>query len=231
MSKAIAKQETGALANAADVRPWNFEGEDSDDFLVPRITIHQGDISQKKYGPGTKGTLIDTTTNDTLPSMKFSPIYGWKEWIKWGEKRGGNPEYRTRNKSDVPPEDLQWHDNEPPAATLTRNFAVLFDGMSTPVVISWKDSSKRQRTCGKLLNQLEKLRAAQNLGRGLYEIVVVEESNDEGDWKDWTIKPIGNPDDAMSKTVAQWTDALTGKTVQTNIEAAEKSEGFDPDKY
>lgn len=234
MSKALAKTngETAlAEKNATSGLAWQMEGEDRSDFLIPRVIVHQGDIAEKYYGVHEKGTLLDTSTKEPIPSMKFVPLTAWKEYIKWSGSIGDPPEYATRLRAEVPDADLKWTGDEPPACTTYRNFAVLFDGMAMPVVLSLSDAKKTQRMSGKLLNQLEKMRGSQCKGRGFYEIKIVDCENKKGKWKDMAVQPCGNPPDALATAAAAWIENLSGQEIKTNTtdHVAEADTGFDPD--
>lgn len=239
----LAKQGTGALAKAADVAPWQFEGKDKDDYIVPRISIHQGQISEKKYGKGELGSLIDTTTCDKLPSVQFVPIRGWKKFVAWSDELNHPPIYSYDKREEVPPADFQWTKDKagkdiPPACTIYSNFAVLFDGMDFPVVLSMKSSDKRQATFAKLLNQLEEVRSKGGQSRGLYAVEVVDATNAKGDWKSWRLKPMGNPSAELWEKVVMWIGVLSTATIKTDLEdhpaaepAAAQAEGFDPESF
>ena len=221
-----------AERNATSDLGWNMEGEDRSDFPIPRVIVHQGDIAEKFYGVHEKGDLIDTSTKEKLPSVSFVPLTAWKEYIRWGAEIGDPPVYVTRNRADVPDADLQWTDDTPPACTMYRNFAVLFDGMAMPMILSLSDAKKPQRQAGKLLNQLEKGRAAKHSGRGLYNIRIIDVENKKGKWKDMEIVPAGNPSAELAANAATWIATISGVELKTNLvdsPAEADAAGFDPD--
>ena len=221
-----------AERNATSGLGWNMEGEDRSDFLIPRVIVHQGDIAEKFYGVHDKGDLIDTSTKEKLPSVSFVPLTAWKEYIRWGAEIGDPPVYVTRNRADVPDADLQWADETPPACTVYRNFAVLFDGMAMPMILSLSDAKKPQRQAGKLLNQLEKSRAAKKAGRGLYSIRIIDVENKKGKWKDMEIVPAGNPSAELAANAATWIATISGVELKTNLvdsPTEADASGFDPD--
>jgi len=228
--------DTAIVANAPNATTglaWQMEGEDRSDFLIPRIIVHQGDIAEKFYGVHEKGTLLDTSTKEPIPSVRFVPLAAWKEYIRWNEELGSAPVYATRDRAEVPDEDLAWNGEEPPACTVYRNFAVLFEGMTMPVVLSMSDAKKAQRTAGKLLNQLEKTRAASGKGRGLYEVRIVDCENKKGKWKDMQVQPVGNPSEEFAEQAAMWIATISGAEVRTNVaeteQAVPEAAQFNPD--
>lgn len=239
---AAAPKSELAERNATSDLGWNMEGEDRSDFLIPRVIVHQGDIAEKFYGVHEKGDLIDTSTKEKLPSVSFVPLTAWKEYIRWGAEIGDPPVYVTRNRADVPDEDLVWREGVdknnqvtqfPPHCTVYRNFAVLFDGMAMPMILSLSDAKKPQRQAGKLLNQLEKGRAAKHSGRGLYNIRIIDVENKKGKWKDMEIVPAGNPSAELAANAATWIATIGGVELKTNLVDSEPGEaaagGFDPD--
>lgn len=235
----LAKQGTGALAKAADVAPWRMDGETSEDFIIPRLTIHQGDISEKKYGAGEKGSIIYTTSSQKVDDPSFVPICGWKEYICWGAEQGDPMLYRTRNRDEVPAGDLDWTKNGekdvPPKCETFSNIAVILKGKFLPVILSLSKSSKHQYKFGRVLNQLEKERGAEGKPRGLYKIEVIDEQNAKGKWKDMLLRPAGDAPADMMELVAEWSTKINPATAKTNIgdnaPDATPSEGFDPESF
>lgn len=245
--KALAKRPANELAapNATAGMAWEMEGEDRDDFLIPRVIVHQGDIAEKWYGQHPKGTLIDTSTKAPLDaaSNRFMPIRAYKEYIAWSEEIGQAPVYTERDKQAVPPEDLRWTEGVdkkgnpisiPPKCTEYRNFIVLFEGSPSPVVLSLSDAKKAQREAAKFLNKWERERGTK-LGRGYYTLGQKECENHKGKWLDFTVQPVGEqPPPELAEAVARWTEVLSQQTIKTNIvESAqvesEAAGGFDPD--
>lgn len=228
----LATQQGGALATSQYARDYKMEGEDSGDAVMPRVILHQGDISEKYYGQHPKGTLLHSITGEVIEARRFTPLgIAWKEWMKFGDKFGDTLDYKTRNKSEVPPEDLQWNGNEPPAASLFYNFVVLFEGMDSPVCLSMKASSKFQRSAAQALNQMEKIRGAKKLAPGLYELDIVDRENDKGKWKDLKLRPVGNPSDDLAKASYEFYQALSGKHLDVHQDKEpEPTDAYDPDK-
>lgn len=227
----LATQKGGELAPSQYARHYKMEGEDSGDVVMPRVILHQGDISEKYYGRHPKGTLLHSVTSEVIESRKFTPLgLAWKEWMKFGDKFGESMQYKTRNKAEVPPEDLQWQGDEPPAASLFYNFVVLFDGMVEPVCLSMKASSKLQKSAALALNQMEKIRAGRSAAPGFYELDIVDRENDKGKWKDIKIRPIGNAPPDLEKTAFEFYQALSTRTVEVHQDAGSggDSDGYDP---
>lgn len=215
-TKTLKRKAKSELAPSQHTRPWQMSGEDQDDVLVPRVTLHQGTLSEPKYGQHPSGTLLNSATLEVISSRRFVAVgVAWKQWTKFGPNIGDPFEYSTRDKADVLAEDLEWCDGQPPAAQLTRNFVVLFEGHETPVCLSLRDASTFQRNAGKSLNQKEKVRAAQKLGPGLYEIDVCDRQNSKGAWKDLRIRFVGEPSDELAGRALEWFEALSTSQIRT----------------
>lgn len=229
----LATQQGGALAERSQfARDYRMEGEDSSDAVIPRIILHQGDISEKYYGQHPKGTLLHSITTEPVEARRFTPVgIAWKEWMKFGDKFGEKMAYKTRNKAEVPADDLEWHGDEPPAASLFYNFVVMFDGTDEPVCLSLKGSSKMQRSAAMSLNQMEKVRSGRGMAPGFYELEVVDRENDKGKWKDLKIRPVGNPPEKLTKKAYECWQALHVKTVAAHDDGApDAAGGYDPEK-
>lgn len=231
----IAKPVASAITQADPyARPWTLEGEDQSDMLIPRLILHQGSISEQYYGEHPAGTLIDSTTQTVLPSAKFVATgISWKNWIKWRGDIGEGVEYNTRIRGEVPADDLEWHEDEPPAASMFYNFIVVIEGYDTPLCLSFKASSKHQRKAAKTLNQLEKIRAGNSKRPGLYALEVIDEKNGKNKWKDLQLKPIGDAPDDLAAIACQWFNALSdSKTIKIDDPKSGQTDAageYDPD--
>lgn len=225
----LAQQEGGALAPSEYARPYQMEGKDQDDVLMPRLILHQGDISEKYYGKHAKGTILHSVTGDAIEARRFCPIgLAWKEWIRFGENFGDRMHYRTRLKSEVPPDDLEWHGDDPPAASLFYNFVVILEGTDLPVCLSLKGSDKLQRSAAQALNQLEEVRAARKAGPGLYELELADRENAKGKWKSLKVRPVGNPSPELAKASFEAWGALSGKSVEVHQDSDGAEKTYDP---
>jgi hypothetical protein len=207
-------------------------GEDAEDTLIPRIHIYQGLPEEREnFGPHEPGAFINTITKDETPNAPFVPIFGWVEYIKFNEPRGSGIAYRTRNKSEVAPEDLEFRDRpdgkKGPACTKFINFAVLFAGNPEPMVLSFKSTSLN---AGRTLNTLEKMRGSK--GPGLYQVELDKKRNSKGAWLSPRIRPLGNPTPEDLELAEAFANSLSPETVKTNLDdsGADEGEGggFDP---
>lgn len=209
---------------AANVGSSRLQGGEQEDLILPRIHIFQGlPQESKQYGKGfSQGDLVNTLTGEKLDARKFTPIFGYKEWICWKEPRGAGIEYRSRNKSEVPAADLQWDGETPPRAQAYLNWVVVFEGQDTPVVMSF---TKTGINAGKTINTLETMRGKK--GPGFYSIEMREKSNDKGAWVSPQIRPAGDPPEELKNLAIALYETLSGVTVQVEQESGGE---FDPEQ-
>lgn len=222
----LAKPANGnGIAKPAASR-FQYEGEDEGDTLLPRVHLFQGLPKEREiYGKGPAsggewkaGDLINSLTGELIESRRFVPLFGWNEYIKFQILNGSTTgiEYRTREKRKVPPNDLEWNQETKakPAATKFMNFAVLFENVDVPLVISFKVTSLPS---GKTLVSLEKLRGKR--GPGLYQFDVRGKSNTRGSWLTPVIRPIGDPSPEMTRMAIEIFGNLSPATVDVAQDA------------
>lgn len=226
----LSTQSGGALATKSEFnRPFQMEGEDRDDDIMPRVVLHQGDMSENAgHGEHDKGTILNSVTKEVIESHKFVPIgVAWKQYIRFGANRGDPIVYNTRDRAAVPDADTKWQEKTPPVCTVFRNFVVLFEGEETPVCLSFKSSDKIQNNAGKSLNLMEKSRTVQGKCPGLYELEIVDDSNDKGKWKNMRPRPCGDPTTEMLTLSQMWFGVHSGSAVKVQEQTASD---YDPDQ-
>jgi hypothetical protein len=231
MTQALATSGGVLAANRQQQQPPSrFRNEEPEDTILPRVHIFQGLPKEEEiYGRRADGTrweagdLINTLNGEKIDSNKFVPILGWPEWICFREPRGSGIEYKFDDKSRVPPQDLEWtgegSNQLPPRATKSMNFAVIFEGIDEPLVLSFKTTSIN---AGKSLNQLEKFRG--NKGPGFYSLDLQSKQNAKGKWLSPKIRPIGNPSGEMKAQAETMFEMLSGVKVTV---AEEPGDGLD----
>lgn len=224
----------GAIAQYA--RPFEFEGEDRGDLTIPRIIIHQGDISEKEYGAFPKGTLMNAALKTKLESDCFVALgIGWAEWIQWGPERSGIV-HRTRVRDELPPGAEEWAVDTngkriPPPYQKYWNFLVMQPGADFPIVFSLKRSSKAQRKCYNLIMQIERGRAAAGKPPMLWKIGTVDAENAKGKWKEPALIPSGDPPADLLQQVALARASLQCRTVNVRMDEPDhaQTDEYDPD--
>ena len=187
----IEKQEAASLPAVFQAGENRFEGADAEDMILPRFHVFQ-DTSKERDEIGKEfelGDMVDPIECRKLASNRIVPLTGWKSWAKWQEGES-KPVYSTRVKIDVPPEDLEWDGDQPPAATEQMNWLVVVEGEPMPYVLALKRTSLK---AGKTLYTLETTRNRLKRGPGVYEVTWTKESGGGGVYARIQIRAAGDP--------------------------------------
>lgn len=245
-STAIVPNQQADMALRQHARPFEYENADSADETIPRVVLHQGDISEKYYGKHEKGTLIHSQTMEVLPSRKFVVAgHAWTEYIAFGDNLGDPIKGRTRDKSTIPAGGLEWKDGAdkdgkpegiPPVWDTFWNFLVLFDGCDSPIVLSLRRSGgKEHRKAYSLIKQMCSARAAAGKPSLLFEYGTALKENKQGRWLVPQIGLRGEPPVELAAQAAVWADAFSGREVKVAVDAGEHQQAqqttdYDPAK-
>jgi hypothetical protein len=210
-SKAPMKQNnetTNALAT--NNYAMSTQGMDLSDIQVPVAAFFQGTPKEQKRFPDLKiGQIVDKLSGQAITNIRFVPIHVYKTWVKF--TKGEGLIYIKHREEDVPEEDLVWPEGGSPAASLTYNYYLLFEGMPYPVVWRFKKTSLN---AGKHLNTLENLlRKAQGKGVGLYEMNGIEKESADGPYIVPDIRPVGDPPAEMLELAAGFGKAISSGAV------------------
>lgn len=162
---------------------------------LSRMAVFQGTAEEDAMYPGhtlKRGDFFDTLEVRRIgPSVKMVPIVGWVSWARF-EKGSKIPVYSTTKRSEVPPEDLQWQENEPPAATESTNLVVVVDGEPWPYLFVFKRTGLE--AFNKCIGPMEGRRGSMKKGPGLYELGTKDDKNPSGQsYKRLTARLIGDP--------------------------------------
>lgn len=229
----LSKANGGGTISKPTAPVSRLQGADQDDLILPRVHIFQGlPEERKRYGEFKEGDFINTLTMEKIEARRFAPIFGYKQWIRWAEKRGEGMVYSHREKSQVPPEDLEWDDSavrredKPPRAQEYINWVVLIEGDDSPHVFSFTKTSLK---AGRTINTLEAMR--RDRGIGLYAIELKSKTNDAGTWLQPQIRPAGDPPLEMASLVVEFFNSLSGRPVETNLTAEDAPGEFNPEAY
>lgn len=227
------EDETSLAAASVFGGGSRLEGADNDDLVLPVVKMFQDTSDERKrYGKDySLGDLVLTIGEhaEKLDNRAFIPLKGWKSWIKWKEPRGTGMEYNHTVRSEVPPQDIEWHGDEPPAAVESINYVVLFEGQEMPAVIRFSKTSLKS---GKTLNTLESLRGKR--GPGVYELGFIEKSNDQGTFGVAQVKPKGDPPQELLLQAATLFEQVKGSGFIASDEREEEASeegGFDPEAF
>ena len=225
----LAQTNGGAITKPQAAPRRILRGEEEEDTIIPRLHIFQGLPAERdQYGDQPPGTIINTVSGEPIDGRKFVPIFGWVEWIRFREPRGSGIDYRTRDKSQIDPKDLEFDraSGKPPKATKFINFCVLVEGQDDPLCLSFKSTSL---TAGKTINTLEKMRGAK--GPGYYALELNKKSNSKGAWLAPRIRPLGDPPADMKELAEALFNSMSPDLVSTNVDAdsiAGDGPDFDP---
>ena len=144
---------------------------------IAQVVMYQGTPTEEQmYGSDFKrGEFIETLEKRSYGfKVEIVCIGGWMSWAKFVDGQIA-PEYSHTNKSDVPPEDLEWQDDgggkrSPPAATETVNMVVLVNGEPFPSLFRFKRTGLK--AYGRTIEPSEK-----RFGRCVYELAGVDDKN------------------------------------------------------
>lgn len=189
--------------------------------MLPRATIYQGTAQeQTKYGEGKfkRGDLIHVSEARKLASNVFVPVAGAISYVNW-PKGARVPQYVLHDPSKVPAQDLKWGPNgEKPIAAKTVTLVVLFQGESTPFILSFKKTGLRA------YDALKAFEANRQIGGkqvGAYRLEAVEDKDDGGNpFKRWTVVPHGEVPADMAELAAAFRSAATIHTLTTRARQA-----------
>jgi len=173
------------------------------------------------HGDHDRGTWVFASTGGAvdIEGVKFVPIMGYNEWIKYADGGAGSGiEYRTMNKTDVPAEDLSWGSGKKgvgTAAVKHVNWVVLFEGHQIPVILSFKKTSIKS---GQAIMRLEASRQAMASAKGeavtpgAYILDIRDKKFAEGSALIPVPRPAGDAEDAHIQSAAAWYERLGDPT-------------------
>lgn len=212
MSKDITKKASTELVTATDFGGGlTVEGQEDTSPQLSRIVMYQGTAEEEEvYGQHSRGVFLDALESRELGTeLEFMPVYAWASWAKFvsGQKA---PEYSTRNKSEVPAEDLEFgEDGTPPAATESINVVIVVQGEAWPYLFVFKRTSLRAFT--KTVKPIEARRAATGKTPGLYQLSSTDDKSADGKpFKRLVCRALGDPDAEVATLAKQVYDAMEG---------------------
>ena len=228
VSLATTQPQTQAIARPIQFDE-RFEGFTADDLVMPQAHIVQGLPAElEKFGDVKRGDVVNTLTLEKIFSHDpkadkldgdntFAVIAAWPEWVNW-PKDAERPLYKTRNRNEVPPADLEWREDNgkriPPNAAQHYLFVVQFNSQEIPLALVFKRTSAK---AGQTLLSLEKMRGRGN--GGLYGMKFRVEGDSKQSWIVPQITPKGNPTAELKERVAAMTAGFAGKRIEVQDEA------------
>lgn len=159
-------------APAGDQLPAIYIPSDDGRPPLASIRLFNNTAEEVLKWPNLKwGQYYNSVTGDPLgEKVRIVALDYWREWARWEEGQN-RPVYSTRNKAEIPPEDLKWTGPDgktPPAATETVNLIVIEQETGYPFLVPFKRTSLKSFQKG--FAQIEAYRRVQNKGTGLYEL-------------------------------------------------------------
>lgn len=238
---AKAKEETKELATQQDETGMTaadfggglqVQGDEDKTPQLSRVALYQGTSEEEEmYGEHKRGVFIDALECRELGTeIKIMPVFAWRSWAKF-EPGSSRPVYSTANKSEVPPEDLEWDDDSktPPAATESVNVVIVVDGEAWPYLMVFKRTGLK--AFEKVISPVEKRRGMTNQTPGMYTLTSVDDKSGDGKpYKRLTARALGNPTPEMAslaKTIFNSMSAVKDKA-ETMAEETVSESGQDP---
>jgi hypothetical protein len=225
MAKSTIVKKEDAPSNLAPAMPSGFGAmvnAEQEDFSLDRLSLIQGtQMERDMHGDHDRGTWVYASTGEALDinGVKFVPIMGYNEWIKYADGGAGSGiEYRTMNKTDVPSEDLVWGTGKKgvgTAAVKHVNWVVIFEGHQIPVILSFKKTSIKS---GQAIMRLEASRQAMAATKGeeatpgAYVLDIRDKKFAEGSALIPVPRPAGNATDEHILNASAWYERLGDPT-------------------
>ena len=225
MAKSNIVKKEEAPSDLAAPMPSGFGAmmnAEQEDFSLDRLSLIQGtQMEREMHGDHDRGTWVFASTGGAVDveGVKFVPIMGYNEWIKYADGGAGSGiEYRTMNKTDVPAEDLAWGSGKKgvgTAAVKHVNWVVLFEGHQIPVILSFKKTSIKS---GQAIMRLEASRQAMASAKGeavtpgAYILDIRDKKVAEGAALSPVPRPAGDAEDAHIQSAAAWYERLGDPT-------------------
>lgn len=188
-----AQTQGGELAVPGELSGGLIVDGRDDAMQLTRMAMCQGSAEEEqKYGTSIRrGDFVDVLEKRKIVDPKIMPIAGFTTWVRW-EKGVRKPVYSHRNKAEVPPQDLEWIDGKPPAASECVNLIVCVEGESWPYLFVFKRTALS--AFNGVISPLEGRRAAMKKGPGLYALTSIDDKGGGGDpYKRLVAKPCGDP--------------------------------------
>jgi len=207
----------GALAQRSGGVLGFGENISSSDIRLPRIELTQALSGSVQDGTHKQGTLINSLTKEALAEpVTVIPVFASKSVIKWKpRKEGGGIVYKTSNFNDPQvKEDVQWHGDEKPAATVYINIVCLVDGQPMPLVASFCNTSQKAG-----FNLLSMIAMTGKAWAYKYVLTPVLKENSQGKFFVLSVK-MGKPTTAEEQAAAEKMFAMvsTFESIDTDYE-------------
>lgn len=231
MSKEVTKKENAPIAPTAASfgGGLTIEGDEATGPQLSKVVLFQGTAEEEEaYGEHKRGVFLDALESRELGNeIEVMPVYAYKSWAKFvsGQKA---PVYSTKIKAEVPPEDLEWgEDNTPPVATESINVVVIVKGEAWPYLFVFKRTALK--AFNKTIKPIEARRAATGKMPGLYQLTTTDDKSADGKpYKRLLCRAIGDPDAETATLAKQVYDAMDSVKERAEELASDGTDTEDP---
>lgn len=172
---------------------------DVKDIRLPRIELVQAMSALAQDGTFKPGQLVNSLTKQALTEpVEIIPVFVTKSAIRWKPRNeGGGIIYKTSDFSDpAVKDDVQWHGDEKPKATVYINFVCRVAGETMPLIASFCNTS--QKTGFNLLSMVAMSGCSWNYR---YILSAVKKENAQGKFFVFDVR-MGKPTTPEEKTDA-----------------------------
>lgn len=172
---------------------------DIKDIRLPRIELVQAMSALAQDGTFKPGQLVNSLTKQALTEpVEIIPVLVTKSAIRWKPRaEGGGIIYKTSDFSNADvKEDVQWHGDEKPKATVYVNFVCRVAGEAMPLIASFCNTS--QKVGYNLLSMVAMSGCAWNFK---YILTAVKKENAQGKFFVFDVR-MGKPTTAEEKADA-----------------------------
>ena len=197
------------------------------DIRLPRIELVQAMSALAQDGSFKPGQLVNNLTKQALQEpVEIIPVFVTKSAILWKPRsEGGGIIYKTSNFDDPSvKEDVQWHGDEKPKATVYINFVCRVAGEAMPLIASFCNTS--QKTGFNLLSMTAMTGCAWNYK---YVLSAVKKENANGKFFVFDVR-MGKPTTPEEKAdaVALYKQVSTLDSIDTDYEGDTTTEAASP---
>ncbi len=224
------------LASSADFggKGLVVKGKNETSMNLARASMYQGTPTEEKlYGQHTRGTFLDTLEIRELgPKIQIMPVIPFATYAVW-EKGNPAPVESWTDEKDVPPEYLEWNEENgkriPPKAKEAINVVccVVANGVLEPFPYLIVFKSTGLKAWSRTIQPLEARRGSIGKCPGLYELSGADDKNADGqDYKRLTARPAGDPPADVIELAKKIFNS------QSHVQAAAATmanDGFDPE--
>ena len=206
----IEKRKSSELAPGAPQKGFE-EGVNQEDLIMPRIKLIQA-MSPEAQDEGIKpGTIINGLSKQEV-SMKFIPINVHANWVRFNPRNSKDPNFNP----DYEPGAMIWASSDPndarvveegrfgengerPLATKFLTFLCLFDGDTSPVLLSFSNTSLK---AGKQLLSMAKF-SKRDMFATRYTLTAHKETKDGNQYFVYKVQSAGLVSDKEYKQCEQ----------------------------